>query len=174
MIEHHERAAQLLETDYSCLSVVSMSYEEIGRHGEIISASHRALERIEREIAVRPDNANALAHGVVMLARLGKKERAKQWALRAQTIEPDDPLDHYNLACALAQVSEVGQALDLLESCIPKMSPEYVNWMKRDTDLRSLHDHPRYKALIARGEARLAVAPGEQAAQAGADSVPCP
>jgi adenylate cyclase len=173
-IEHYERAAQLLETDYSCLSLATMSYGALGRHEEGISASRRALERIEREIAVRPDNANALALGAGTLARLGEKERAKQWALRAQSIEPDDPLDHYNLACALAQLSEVGQALDLLESSISKTSPEHVNWMKRDTDLISLHDHPRYKALIARGEARLASVQPEQAAKAGADNIPSP
>jgi adenylate cyclase len=44
----------------------------------------------------------------------------------------------------------------LLESCTPKLQPEMVNWIKRDTDLTPLHDHPRFRAMIAREEARLA------------------
>jgi hypothetical protein len=42
-----------------------------------------------------------------------------------------------------------------------------VNWMKQDTDLVPLREHPRFKALIARGEARLAAVKAEQAAKAG-------
>jgi adenylate cyclase len=105
-IEHYERAAQLLETDYVPLGLAAMSYEALGRHEECISATRRSLERVEREIAVHPDNANALVTGVNALARLGEKDRAKQWALRAQAIEPDDPQARYNLACALAQMNE--------------------------------------------------------------------
>ena len=161
-IEHYERAAQLLETDFVALRLATMSYVALGRHGESISVSRRAMERIEREIAARPDNANAWVSGVIALARLGENERAMQWALRAQAIEPDDPMDHYNLGCALAQMSEPSQALGLLESCVPKMSPEFINWMKKDTDLIPLHSHPRYKDLVARGEARLTASQTER------------
>ena len=164
-IEHYERAAQLLETDFVSLRLATMSYVALGRHAESLSASRRAMERIEREIGARPDNANALVSGVIALARLGENERAKQWALRAQAIEPDDPMDHYNLGCALAQMNEPSQALDLLESCAPRMSPEFISWMKQDTDLIPLREHPRYKALIARGEARLAAGQGELGAK---------
>jgi adenylate cyclase len=160
-IEHYERAAQLLETDYVSLRLATMSYVALGRREESIAASRRAMERIERQVATRSDDANALVSGVIALARLGENERARQWALRAQAIEPDDPMDHYNLGCALAQMNEQSRALDLLESCVPKMSPEFINWVKQDTDLMPLRDQPRYKALIVGGEARLATSQTE-------------
>jgi adenylate cyclase len=143
-----------------------MSYEALGRHEELISASRRALQRIEREIEAHPDNATALALGAIELAQLGEKERAKQWALRALANEPDDPGVQYCLGCAFARMNEPEQALDLLESCVPKMSPEYLNWMKKDPDLIPLHHHQRYHALIKRAEARLAAFQTEQAAKA--------
>jgi adenylate cyclase len=161
-IEHCERAAELLETDIQSLDLVHMSYEALGRHEEGISAARRSLERVEREIAAHPENTHALVLAVAALARLGEKERAKQWALRAQIIEPDDPMDHYNLACALAQINEPEQALDMLESYENAMTPMTVTWMRQDTDLISLHGHPRFQALIARGETRLAAARTEQ------------
>jgi adenylate cyclase len=166
-IEHYERAAQLLPSDFYCLSLATMSYMALNRHDDADSAWRRALERIEKEIALRPDNAGALVHGAIALAYLGEKERAKQWASRAQAIEPDDFMDQYNLACALTLMGEVERSLDMLESCTPKLQPDLVNWIKRDSDLILLHEHARYKALIARGEARLAAAQGEQAAKAG-------
>jgi adenylate cyclase len=165
-IEHFERAAQLLESGYVAPMLVVMSYEALGRHEECIDATRRSLERVEKEIAAHPDNADALVAGVNALARLGEKDRAKQWILRAQAIEPDDPQVRYNLGCSLAQMNEPERALDLLESFLPKVAPEWVNWMKQDTDLRPLHAHPRYQILIARGEARLAAAQAERAAKA--------
>ena len=165
-IEHGERAAQLLETDFLALTNVTMSYEALGRHEELISASRRALQRIEREIEAHPDNAIALALGAIELAQLGEQDRAKQWALRALANEPDDPGVQLNLGCAFARMNELEQAVDLLESCLPKMSPGYLNWMKKDPDLIPLHHHPRYRALIKRAEARLAAFQNEQTAKA--------
>ncbi len=166
-IEHFERAAQLLETDFTALNFMAAVSKALGRHDEFISAARRALERIEREIALRPDNADAIVFGSMTLAYLGEKERAKEWASRALTIEPDDAMDRYNLACAFAQMDEPDQALDLLEFYFCKAPPDHLAWTKRDPDLTPLHDHPRYQTLIAREEARLAAARAEQANKAG-------
>jgi adenylate cyclase len=161
-IEHFERAAQLLETDYTALCFAATRYKVLGRHDELQSAARRALERIEREIALRPDNATALAFGSLALAYLEEKERAMEWASRALIIEPDDAMDRYNLACAFAQIDEPDQALDLLESYLRKAPPDHLGWITQDSDLLPLHDHPRFQTLVAREEARLAAAQPEQ------------
>jgi adenylate cyclase len=160
-IDHFERAARLLPTDYTAPAIVCMSYEALGRTEEAMSARRRALERIEQEIAVRPDNGHALMMGAVVLAYMGEKERARQWASRSQAIEPDEPIGLYNLACVLSKLGDIDQALDVLEACVPNQGPELVNWIKRDPDFDSMRTHPRYLALIARGEARLAAAQEE-------------
>jgi hypothetical protein len=56
---------------------VAQSYRSIGRHEEAAAADRRALERIEREITVRPDNAYAMMRGAITLAYLGDHERAR-------------------------------------------------------------------------------------------------
>ncbi|TGQ09801.1 MULTISPECIES: winged helix-turn-helix domain-containing protein [unclassified Mesorhizobium] len=153
-IEHCERAAQLLEADHWALLIAADCYRLLGRHDELGVASRRALERAEREIALHPDNARALSLGAIALAHLGEKERAEEWAARALTIEPDDMRDYHNIACAFAQMGEPDRALDLLETCLPKA--HLLAWIKREPELMPLHGHPRYQALIAREEARLA------------------
>jgi adenylate cyclase len=162
-ILHLERGAQLRETDYHCLSILASAYRAWGRLDECQYAARRALERLELEISLRPDNANALVNGVIALAYLGENQRAKEWASRALTIDPDDALDHYNLACAMVQINELDQALSLLESCSPRMPAVRVKWMMRDADLKPLHSLPRFQALIAAGEARLAALLDERA-----------
>ena len=47
------------------------------------------------------------------------------------------------------------------------MSTNFVNWLKNDSDLVPLHGHPRYEALIAREEARLAATTTGQVSEAG-------
>jgi adenylate cyclase len=101
------------------------------------------------------------------LAYLGEKERAKEWASRALTIEPDDPVAFYNVACAFAQMDEPDHALDLLESYVRNAPPRHLALIKRDPDLMPLHSDPRYQALIAREEARLAAATTGQESEAG-------
>jgi adenylate cyclase len=157
-IEHLERAAELLETDLLSLSMVAVCYKALGDQAGLVSAAQRALERVQKEIAIRPDNASAIVHGVLALGRLGENERAKSWATRALLIEPDDVMDKFNIACALAHMDEREQALSLLEQCAPRMPPEFVLWIKQDEDLISLRGLPRYQALIDEGETRLAAA----------------
>jgi adenylate cyclase len=166
-IEHYERTAQLAETDFHALFNLTMCYEALGWRERLESAARRSFGRIEQEVVAHPDSPMALALGAIMLGQLGETERAKQWALRALATEPDDPGILYNVAAALARTGQPDQALDMLESCIPQLSPEHINWIKKDTDLISLRGHPRYQSLIVRGEARLAAAQVAHASKAG-------
>ena len=164
-IEHYERAAQLLEADYFCLTMSAVCHLALDHHEECASTTRRAMARIEREIALRPDNQDALAHGAGALGYLGEMERAKEWAMRALIIEPDDNMQgNFNLACALALSDEPEQALNQLEKYAEKMPTQRLDWIKRDPDLASLRGHPRYKALIARAELRYSTFLAEKGA----------
>jgi adenylate cyclase len=164
-LAHYERAAELLETDYFSLSLAAGIYHALGREDECRSTAARSLERLEREIAVHPDNANALALGATDLAYVGEFERAEEWGLRSMTIDPDDPMNVYNVACTMAQMNKIDRALELLEACVGKMAAIRIERVKRDYDLVPLHNHPRYQALIAAGETRLAAVQAEEAAK---------
>ena len=155
-VVHYDRAAELLENDFLALGLACQSYESLGLHEEAHARMNKAFARIEKALQRQPGNAQAVFHGTVILAYLGERDRAKEWASRALILEPDDAVGQYNIACAFAQMGEAEQALDLLEGCHQKMPAEAVHWTKNDSDLASLHEHPRYRELIRRGEARLA------------------
>lgn len=155
---HYDRAAELLENDFLALGLACQSYESLGLHEKARARMHQTFARVEKAIQRQPDSSLAVVHGAVVLAYLGERDRAKEWASRALILEPDDAVGHYNIACVFAQLGEAEQALDLLEACHQKMPPEAVLWTKNDSDLVSLREHPRYRDLIAHGEARLAAA----------------
>jgi len=63
----------------------------------------------------------------------------------------------YNFACALvSNLHEFEAALDLLDPVLEKVQLDSVNWFKVDPDLDLIRDHPRFKAMLAAAEARLA------------------
>jgi adenylate cyclase len=164
-IAHHERAAQLVETDYISLSMVGACNDALGRQAERKSAASRALQREEKEIALRPDNAHALALSSCDLAALGENERAKEWAMRSLIIDPDDLVNRYNIAGTMAMMNELDDALELLEAYAREMPPSRINRIKLDTSFVPLHGHQRYKALVARAEARWAAVQSDQTAR---------
>jgi adenylate cyclase len=155
-IHHLEKAATLVETDYTSLGLVGQSYEALGRNVEALDANRRALARMEEAIARRPDDTTALYMGAASLATLGKTERAREWATRAFLLAPDEPVGLYNLACTFAMLGDRDRAIDLLERYAVHMRPQFVAWIKNDSDLNSLRDDERFQALIQRLEARLA------------------
>ena len=63
----------------------------------------------------------------------------------------------YNFACMLAvRLKDRQAALDMLAPLFETVSASFLAYVKADPDLESLRDDPRYQAMIAAAEARLA------------------
>ena len=106
---------------------------------------------------MEPDNGSAMGFAVGALAALGEAERAKEWAERALLLDPDNMNLRYNFACTLiTEFHDFEAALDLLEPVLKKWRIEALNWSKTDPDLDLIRAHPRFKAVFAAAEARLA------------------
>jgi adenylate cyclase len=156
-IRYYEKAASLVDTEYLASGILVSCYKAIGdREGER-RAARRALERTEKIVAQEPDNGSAMAYAVSALATLGEAERAKEWAERALLLDPGNFNLRYNFACTLVtDLHEYEAALDLLEPVFANLRIEAINWSKTDPDLDPIRDHPRFKAMTAAAEARLA------------------
>jgi adenylate cyclase len=156
-IPHYEKAATVTESEYSFASMLISCYKAIGDGEGAMRAARRALERVEKVIAQHPDNGSAMSHAVAALAALGEAERAKEWAERATLLDPDNVNMKYNFACAFVlDLHDHDAALDLLEDVFRNVRIEPMRWVRTDPDLDALRDHPRFKALLAAAEARLA------------------
>jgi adenylate cyclase len=156
-ILHFDKAATSVETDYSSAGMLVSCHAAIGDKEGTRRAARRALERCEKIVAVEPDNGSALGFAVGALAALGEAERAKEWAERAILLDPDNVNLRYNFACTLiTDLHDFEAGLDLLATRFETMPIEVLNWVKTDPDLDPVRDHPRFKAMLAAAEARLA------------------
>jgi adenylate cyclase len=90
---------------------------------------------------------------------MGEAERAKDWINRALLIDPDNMNARYNFACALTtRLHDPDAALELLGPVFETLAIGFLNHTKADPDLDPLREDPRFQAMIAAAETRLAAA----------------
>ena len=100
-----------------------------------------------------------MGHGSDALAVLSQGERAKEWMGRALLIDPENLSMRYNFSCALAvHLKDRDAALEMLAPAFEKMGTGLVNHAKIDPDFDGIRDDPRFQAMLAAAEARLAQA----------------
>jgi adenylate cyclase len=143
-----ERAAEIRPDDYLSPIFLTTLCRSLGRDADVKGWARLALERAEHALHLRPENSGPAYRGAVVLAHLGERERARDWAARALAIDPEDTIAQYNIACMHAILGEVEQAVDLLEEVLPLSSNSQLLWHKNDSDLDAVRDHPRYQKLL--------------------------
>jgi adenylate cyclase len=156
-ILHFDRAATILESDFTAASFISQCYKAKGDEERARRAARMTLDRIEKIIATEPGNSRAIGIGVCMLADLGEKDRAREWAIRARLVDPDSVNLHYNLACAMSALGDVAMTLETLATIAQRLSPGMISWIEADSDFDPIREDPGFKAMIDAARARLTV-----------------
>jgi adenylate cyclase len=72
-------------------------------------------------------------------------------------IDPDNWNMRYNFACTLNTYLDDGDAaLEMMEPLFSAITEPLLRYLADDPDFLTLHDNPRYRAMVAAAEARLA------------------
>jgi adenylate cyclase len=159
-VRYYEKAAALMETDFSSVSLLMTCYKALGETEKFRDAARRTLSRAEKITTQEPDNGLALGYVVWSLCTLGEAERAKDLAKRAMLLDPDNLTMLYNFGCAFTELGELDVALDLLGPVFERDAAETINWAKVDPDLDPLREDPRFRAMMEKADSRLAAAGG--------------
>ncbi|MCM2269737.1 MAG: protein kinase [Thermoanaerobaculia bacterium] len=148
-VELFESGAAADPDDYQCLVLAVMAYETLGQADALLDCARRALARVERRLEIAPDDVRALYLGAGALQHLGDVGRARLLLDRAVAVDPGEPTTLYNVACFLARTGEVEPALDMLDRVVG-LGFGQRDWFEHDTDLASLRDSPRFRAILDR------------------------
>ena len=156
-VGHFEKSTALVESDLDGPFILISCYTVLGDVENTRRIARMALERAEKALAQDRGNGYAMGVGVGALAALGESDRAKEWMDRGLLIDPDNLLLRYNFACTLAAwLNDPEAALAMLGPVLERDHGDNTATAKVDPDLAGLREDPRFQAMIAAAEARLA------------------
>ena len=156
-IRYWETATHLMDTDINSPAMLMSCYVAVGDREAARRSARISLARAEKAVAQDPSNGAVTAYAAYALATLGEAERAKERMNRALLIDPDDWNMRYNFACVLLiHLDEPDAALDVLGPVLENVAATFLSHIKVDPDFTRVRDDPRFKAMIAAAEARLA------------------
>jgi adenylate cyclase len=155
-IPYYEKAGALMEADPGVMALLLTCYAAVGDPEGVRRAASRTLVRAEAILAQDRSNGAALSYGIAALANLGEADRCRDWIRRALLIDPDNQLMRYNSACSLVVLGDTEGALELMGPYLAQVARWDLDWTQTDPDMDPLRDDPRFQAMIAHAEARLA------------------
>jgi serine/threonine protein kinase len=145
--QYFERAAHIRPEDFRTPALLTGLYRSLKKPHLVQQWANRSLRILEPWVAYHPDEARALYFTASAYACLGETEKAIEWGQKAVAVDPEDGATYYNLGCTYANMGRNGEAIDFLEQAIDKGFASR-GWIANDGDLLTLHDHPRFQALL--------------------------
>ena len=101
----------------------------------------------ENLVEQNPDFVDALIPLAEAYTKKGLHAKGLEIDKRLSKLLKTDPIIFYNLACSYALVGRKREAFTTLLKAV-KLGYSDFNHLKKDRDLRILHDDPRFKKLI--------------------------
>jgi adenylate cyclase len=154
----YEAAIQLRPDDYQALSLLEGSLLKLGRMEQHAEVARRAMQAIDRQLAIDPLDGRALQLGTTNAARLGLRDKARDLAERALKARPDAFSTYYNVACAYSILGELDDALGMLDRAV-QQGRGNLEWIEQDPDFDNLRSDPRFDAIVNRIRANRGAPP---------------
>jgi serine/threonine protein kinase/Flp pilus assembly protein TadD len=142
-----ERTSAIRPEDYEAPMLLGQVLTAMGRHEEAGAAYRHGGDLADAHLELNPEDTRALILAATVNANLGRSERAVEFAERAIAVDRDDPMLLYNVACTFSVLGKTEEALEALEHAVEKGWGDRA-WIEHDSDLDSIRESPRYKALM--------------------------
>jgi adenylate cyclase len=143
-----ERAHRLHPRNYQVLSSLIDGYVTLGRRDEERRLLGRLVELLVERLERNPEDTYARCLFAITLAQSGDAEAGIAQAERALADAPEDGRTHYNAACAFTLAGRPERAIQSLQEMVRLVPDHLTDWVKRDPDFASLHEHPEFVRLF--------------------------
>ncbi|HNP34263.1 MAG TPA: TIR domain-containing protein [Woeseiaceae bacterium] len=166
-VRYYEKSTSLMDADLNSVSMLISGYTALGDTVNMRRAAELALKRAEAVLAHDKNNSMVAGYSAYALSALGEGERAKARMDRALLIDPENFNMRYNFGCALCTyLNDKEAALEMLGPIFETITHSFLPYAKADPDLELLSDEPRFKAMVAAAEERLAKSGKESTSEA--------
>ena len=155
-IPYFEKAAELSETNFGAFGILVGVYVALGDDEHARRYAKFTLPRARTALAKEPDNGAAMGQMALSLAVLGEADGVRELVTRALLLDPDNDLMKIRLVRALALLHDSEAALSVLDSLLTRPRSGLMSAVATLPDLEFIRHDPRFKAMLAAAEARLA------------------
>ncbi|RME80278.1 MAG: tetratricopeptide repeat protein [Planctomycetota bacterium] len=107
----------------------------------------KAIPFFSKAIQLNTKDYRSFAYRGYCYLKLKNLNQAEQDFLSAQKLDPKDPVTAYNLGCIYALKGQPQEALLWLKRALKKGYHDFEN-LKKDPDLKSLHQNPEFQRLL--------------------------
>jgi serine/threonine protein kinase/Flp pilus assembly protein TadD len=142
-----ERASEVCPEDYQAPLLGAQAHSSLGREAAATAARRQGLHVVERVLEINPGDVRALYLGANALVALGERQKASEWASLAISMDPDESMVLYNVACIYAKLGELEESMNCLERAVDA-GLTLKGWIVNDSDLEPIRGHRRYGPLI--------------------------
>jgi len=143
----YEQAMEVRPDDYQSPLLVAQIYDDLQKPDLARQSRRKGIETAEEHLRWSPDDARAVYMVANGLAALGERERAREWAERARSMRPEEPMTLYNVGCIYSMLGHIEEAIDCLEKCV-RNGLTQKGWFEHDNNLDPIRGHPHFKALL--------------------------
>jgi adenylate cyclase len=152
-----DKAAKLPDSAKGDSGMLLSSYAAIGDDEGMRRAAEMAVRRAEEALASNHVNGAAMGCAVSAFAVMGQVDKARDLIRRALLIDPDNLRMRFNFACgSMTFLKDPETALGLLGPAFEAMTPDWLEHVAIDPDLDPLRGDPRFQAMLAAAQVRLA------------------
>jgi TolB-like protein/Flp pilus assembly protein TadD len=140
-------ASRVDPADYQSPALLAFLYKTIGQEEKMAPVLREAFDRIERRLALNPDESRAIYLGADVLIRMGEKEKAMKWVKRLAATDRDEPAVLYGIACLYYLIGKPQEAVYYLSKAVDA-GFAHRQYLEKDGDFDPVRNHPRYIELI--------------------------
>jgi len=140
-------ASRVDPADYQSPALLAFLYKTIGAEEKMAPVLLQAMDRIERRLALNPDDSRAIYLGADVLIRMGKKQKAMEWVKRLAATDRDEPAILYGIACLYSLTGKPEEAVYYLSKSVDA-GFAHRQYLEKDGDFDPIRHHPRYIELI--------------------------
>lgn len=142
-----KKAIELKPDDYGVMGTLDGMLRAAGQVDEANAINRKLVDFLPIHLLKNPDDSFARGHYAIALANAGFEEAARKEAHNAIVSDATDSVSLYNIACCLARLNDIGGAVESLRKAVGS-GFEMFDWIKRDSDLDPIREHPGYIELM--------------------------
>lgn len=144
---HFEDAWERSPKDPQTPSLLLQIYRSLGRQADLEYAAQETVKSGLQKLEEEPDNWRTCLSLAFGLLNLNQFSETIKYLDRALENNADDALVNYNVACLYSGMGEIDKAIHHLEISL-RLGSNTIGWIKNDSDLDPVRDHPHFLELI--------------------------